>query len=136
MAVRWNLVWGRPQSTCCPPSCYNFTQSCNSSGTGNIFDGFPLTIQTFGEAIAYLADVVKESLSAQDVIVTSSSSSVFDLTIRLGMQKCDVARASLHFSGSGGNFPVRVTYTKGSSSGSASFQSLDQVITYLNQVLS
>jgi len=102
---------------------------------GNIFDGFPLTIQTFGEAISFLASVVKDSLSAQSVVVSSNYSTIFNLTIRLGLQKCDVAQVKLQFANTGGSFPVTVTYTKGTSSGSSSFQSFDQVIAYLSQVL-
>jgi len=136
MAVRWNLVWGRPQAVCCPPSCYNFTQSCSSNGTGNIFDGFPLTIQTYGEAIAQVANVVNDVLSAQGVVVSSTTNSIFDLTIRLGPQKCDVAQVRLQFKDTNGSFPVKVSYTRGSSSGSSSFQSLDQVVSYITNVLS
>ncbi len=135
MAVRWNLVFGRSQQNCCPPSCYNFTSSCNSSGSGNVFDGFPLTIQTYGQAIAQLALVVKDSLGAQSVLVTSISNSKFVLHIRLGPSQCDTATAELLFQSVSANFPVRCAYTKGSASGNASFQTLDQVVSYLNGVL-
>lgn len=135
MAVRWNLVWGRSQQSCCPPSCYNFTKACGDSSRGNIFDGFPLTIQTYGQAIDQLALVVKDSLSAQSVTVTSTSNSKFVLSIRLGPQQCDVARVELLFRSINGEMPVTCSWTKGSASGSASFQTLDQVVQYLNNVL-
>lgn len=135
MAVRWNLVWGRPQQSCCPPSCYDFTKSCNSAGIGNVFDGFPLTIHTYGQAIAQLAYVVKDSLAAQDVLVRSRSNAIFELDVRLGPARCDVAHVKLQFQSVSGNFPVTCSYTKGSDSGSSSFQTLDQVVLYLTRVL-
>ena len=136
MAVRWNLVWGTSTQSCCPPSCYNFTQSCSGGGTGNIFDGFPLTIQTYGQAIDQLALVIKDSISAQSVTVSSTSNSKFVLQIRLGIQRCDVARVELLFRSTSGEMPVTCSWTKGSASGSSSFQTLDQVVQYLNRVLS
>ena len=135
MAVRWSLVWGRSQQSCFPPSCYNFTKSCGDSTAGNIFDGFPLTVQTYGQAIDQVALVVKDSLGAQSVVVTSTSNSKFVMNIRLGPQHCDVARVELLFRSTSGNFPVTCSYTKGSATGSASFQTLDQVVVYLNRVL-
>lgn len=133
--ARWNLVWGRSQQNCCPPSCYNFTKSCSGNGAGNIFDGFPLTIQTYGQAIDQVALVIKDSLSAQSVLVTSISTSKFVLHIRLGPKQCDVARVELLFKSINGEMPVRCAYTKGSASGAASLQTLDQVVSYLNRVL-
>jgi len=135
MAVRWSKVWGRSSEQCCPPSCYNFTIGCGDSRNGNVLDGFPLTVQTCGEAMGELGQAIKDRLCAQNVIVSATSTTVYTFNIKLGVRGSDHAVVTLKLANTNCDFPVTCSYTYQKKSGSAQFDELGQVVDYLAAVL-
>ena len=130
----WSKVWSSTNdSNCCPSSCYNFVnpqENCGSSVTSSratLLTGLTTNITTCAGAINYYAEQLKQRLGAQSIVVASAADTLFTLTIRMRRKNYTVTWAPAN----GCKFPVAVTYVNGAASGSASFQSMDQVIEWL-----
>ncbi len=131
MAANWSRVWGPSTGSCCPSSCYNFTSTNNGSSNGNVLDGFPLSVQTCGEAMGELSVAIKDRLSAQTVLVSTTSTTLYTFNISLTARQADRAVATLKLANTSCDFPVTCTYSYGQANGSAQFTELSQVVDYL-----
>ena len=136
MAV-WSRVWGPSGtggcSSSCSSSCYNPLTGSGSAQYGNILDGFPLSIETCGQAMSVFAQQLQARLSAQSVIVRAATTtgSVFDLDVRLGPKATEFASVKVTFTNVKCDFPVTSTYTLGAKTGSAKFVELGQLLDWL-----
>lgn len=85
--------------------------------------------------MAEIGNSIKTRTGATNVLVTTVSQSTYTLDLSFGVSSADRASATFQFSGTSGNFPLTVSYSKGRSSGSSSFSDLGQAVEYLALVL-
>lgn len=112
----------------CPSSCYN-PLNPPASKEGNVLNDFPLHIQTLGQAMTELAQALKSAIPANNIIVKSNSLANYTLDIRINSKT--TASATIRFTNTNGDFPVVGSYTKGASTGNASFSSLADLLDWL-----
>jgi hypothetical protein len=137
MSPVWSRVWGTSCSQLgngsCPTSCYN-PLNPRPSINGNVLDDFPLYIRTCGQAMNEFGCALKDSVPANSVIVKSTSNGTsYTLDIRIDMRTS--ATAVITFADLQGGYPISCTFTKGSSSGTASFNELNSLLEWLSQSL-
>ena len=117
-------VWGGSH-----PGCLNILGNLTgaNNSTGDVLKKFDATVTTCAEAMTILGTRLETRVSGSDVIVMSTSSSQFDISLRIG--RTDVTATVRP--GSGCNFPLAATYAKGADSGQASFGDFTQLLNWL-----
>jgi len=133
--ANWSRAWngcGSNVSSSCAAGCFNPLYPAAST-QGNVLDGFPLSIQTCGQAMHEFGQALQSALPAQNVIVKTNSSASYTLDVRIDPKV--TATATIQFQGNTCDFPVSATYAKGGSSGSAKFSGLTELLNWLVSVL-
>lgn len=126
--AQWSRVWNTSIDSSCSTSCYNPLYPPRSPN-GNVLDGFPLYIQTCGQAVHEFAQALKAALPANNIVPKYTSTGKYTLEIQINRKT--TATATIQFSGTIGDYPVSATYTKGASSGSSSFVDLTDLLNWL-----
>lgn len=112
-----------------PPGCLNalFDLTGRTRDSGDILDDFDLSITSCAQAMSVAADRLEKRLSASDVVVMSGSDTLFTLEMRIGRDEATVTMKPA----ANCNYPITADYVKGTDSGSAQFQTIDDLVNWL-----
>lgn len=116
-------------------AAYNALGNCcrrSSNGTNTILNEFPTTVTTCAQAFSIFGEDLKKRLHAKSVYVTSVATNSFALHLQLNSVASNKAVVNLSTAGNC-NFPISCSWTRGarSSDGTASFQTLTDLMNYL-----
>ena len=116
-------------------AAFNALGNCCSrrnTGTGTILNEFPTSVVTCAQAFHLIGEELKKRLHAKNVYVSSLSTVSFVINIQLNSTTSNKAVVNLS-AASNCNFPISCSWTRGArkSDGEASFQTLQDLMTYL-----
>jgi hypothetical protein len=128
--AEWYRVWNIPStSTECSTDCYNIT-SPPASPNGSIFDGLTTNLTTVAQVIGFYIEQLRQRLAAKAIIV-GAADTIFVVTIKRGPRKDTITITT----GSQGAYPLTISYTTPTDSGSAQSYNFSQAIDWLVEIL-
>lgn len=127
----WSRVFNRSSFTststgnACSTDCYNAVSP--PVGTATVLDNIPASLATVSEAIGYWAEQVRRRLAAT-AIMTSSTDTTFTVEFK---RQARIDIVTWQTTNNTGTYPLTVTYTTATDSGSGRFENVQNAVDWL-----
>ena len=124
----WSRVFrvNATSTSACPSSCYNVTSADQLSTKPTILDDMPTAATSVADAVGYWVDQLRRRMAAK-ALVTSTTDTNYTVELRRGQRTDSIGWQT----DTNGAYPLQITYTTASDSGSGRFENVHHAIDWL-----